>query len=153
MTHRQIHPEGKSSIQPSREAHPRSRSHESGLCSKAHHMPNAHQLAPPIDFLYLPVDQAHCHLPPAYVAPPPTHLSPVSKMSGERIEVLLEAITGEERETVGSQELSERMEKQVRRMLGAGSQVEHGHKLGARTNGQPKPEHLCTAAEPCANLV
>jgi hypothetical protein len=45
------------------------------------------------------------------------------------------------------------MDEQVRRILCAGPQMEHGQNLGARIDGQPQPEHLCGDAEPCANFV
>ena len=38
-------------------------------------------------------------------------------------------------------------------MLGAGTQMQHGHNLGARIDGQPQPEDLCGAAEPGSNFV
>ena len=69
-------------------------------------MRDPNQLAPPVAFLHLAVDQPRCHLPLAHVAPALTHLKPPSKMSRERIEVEIEPVTGEEREAVGNQELS-----------------------------------------------
>ncbi len=49
------------------------------------------------DFLHLTIDQSSRHLPPKRFPPSPTHLEPLSKMGRERIEVDIQAITGEER--------------------------------------------------------
>ena len=38
-------------------------------------------------------------------------------------------------------------------VLRAGTQLEHGKNLGARIHGQPQPEHLAGAAQPCAQFV
>ena len=45
------------------------------------------------------------------------------------------------------------MDDPMRRVLRAGAQIQHGQNLGARIDGQPEPEHLCGAAQPCANFV
>jgi hypothetical protein len=45
------------------------------------------------------------------------------------------------------------MDDPMGHMLCAGTQREHGKKLGARVDGQPQPEHLCGAAEPGAQFV
>ena len=37
--------------------------------------------------------------------------------------------------------------------LGARTQLEHGENLGARVDGQPQPEHLCTAAQSCSQFI
>jgi len=66
---------------------PRSRGFESVLCSKSHHRRDAHQLASPVAFFHLAVDQTRRYVPSAYVAPLATHLAPVSKMGRERIKV------------------------------------------------------------------
>src|SRR5512142_2782452 len=72
-------------------------------------------------FLHLAVDQAHCHLPLTYF---PT-LDPLSKMSCQSIKVQIQAITGEDGEAVGRQELSQGVDEQVRRMLCSGTQMQH----------------------------
>jgi hypothetical protein len=38
-------------------------------------------------------------------------------------------------------------------VLCAGTQMEHGNKLGARVDGQPEPQHLCSSAEPRSQFV
>jgi hypothetical protein len=38
-------------------------------------------------------------------------------------------------------------------MLGARTQLEHRKKLGARTDGQPQPEHLSGATQPGAQFI
>ena len=55
-------------------------------------MPDADQLAPPVAFFYLAVDQTCRHLPSEDSAPLATHLEPVPKMSRQRIKVEIEAL-------------------------------------------------------------
>ncbi len=38
-------------------------------------------------------------------------------------------------------------------VLGAGTEMEHGHKLRERIDGQPEPDHLCRAAQPGSQFV
>ena len=61
-------------------------------------------------------------------------------MSRERIEVEIEPVTGKERETVRSQEVSQGMNEQVCCMLGARPQLERGDNLGASINRQPEKD-------------
>src|SRR5215467_1613036 len=77
------------------------------LCPQSHYVRDPHQLAPLVSFLHLTIDQARRHLPLASLPSFATHLEPLSKMSRQRIKVKIQAITGEERQTVGSQELSQ----------------------------------------------
>ncbi len=98
-------------------------------------MRDAHELASPVAFFHLAVDQAHCHLPPEDFAPSATHLAPVSKMGRESIEIEIEPVTRKERETTRSRDLSQGMDEQMSHVLCAGTQLEHGKKLGARING------------------
>src|SRR5262245_48989805 len=37
--------------------------------------------------------------------------------------------------------------------LGAGAQMQDWDNFGERVNGQPQPEGVCTAPQPCANFV
>src|SRR6266699_3776201 len=62
-------------------------------------MGHPHQLAPPIAFFHLAIDQARRHLPPEDFPPSTSHISPLPKMSREGIKVEIQAITREERET------------------------------------------------------
>ena len=66
---------------------------------------------------------------------------------------MIEAVTGKERDATRSQALAERVDEQVRRMLGAGTQMQHGQKLGARIDGQPQPKHLSGTAQPGAQFI
>ncbi|SRR5258708_7776733 len=100
MADGQIHSLNKSGVQPSREAQSLQSDLESRLCPKAHHMRDLDQLTLSVTFLYLAVDQARRYLPST------PHFSPPSKMSCQSIEVHIEAITGEERQVVRSQDLS-----------------------------------------------
>ena len=38
-------------------------------------------------------------------------------------------------------------------VLDAGTEMEHGHKLRERIDGQPEPDHLCGAAQPGSQFV
>jgi hypothetical protein len=68
---------------------PRPRDRESGLCPKAHHRCDPNQLAPPVAFFHLAVDQTHRHLPLASMLPSLNHLKPLAKMGCEGIKVHL----------------------------------------------------------------
>jgi len=72
---------------------------------------NPYQFAPAVAFLHLAVDQAWLHLPLANVAASPTQGEPLTKVGRERIKVELASVTGEERETAGSQDLSESVDE------------------------------------------
>ncbi len=87
MTDGQVYPFNKGSIQPSREAHPLQGSLESGLGPQAHHVGHPNQLASPVTFLHLAVDQARRHLPSAHIAPATTQREPLAKVGRESREV------------------------------------------------------------------
>jgi hypothetical protein len=74
-------------------------------------------------------------------------------MSREGREVQIEAITGEQRQTIMGQKPLQGVDEHMRRMLCAGTQMQHGQKLCAGVDGQPQPEHLGGAAKPCANFI
>ena len=96
------------------------------------------QLAPLVAFFHLPIDQAHRHLPLACFPHLAAHLEPLSKVSGEGIEVHIEAITGEEWQAVRSQELSQGVDNHMCHVLCAETQIEHGKNLRVRINSQPE---------------
>src|SRR5215469_17422603 len=112
MTHREIHPFNKSSIESSCQTQSLQGGLQSGACSKAHHVRHTNQLAPLVAFLHLAVDQARCHLPLAHFPPSPLHLPPLTKVSRERIEVEIKLITGKEREATRNQGLAQGVQKQ-----------------------------------------
>ena len=87
VTDGQIHPFDESGVEPSRQAQPLQGGREICLCPQAHHRRNSHELAPPIAFLHLAIDQARRHLPLAHVPPSPTSCEPLAKMGCEGIEV------------------------------------------------------------------
>ena len=74
-------------------------------------------------------------------------------MSREGREVQIEAITGEQRQTIMGQKPLQGVDEHMRRMLCAGTQMQHGQKLCAGVDGQPQLEHLGGAAKPCANFI
>jgi hypothetical protein len=106
MADRQIHPLDESGVESSREA----QSLQSGLeicqCPQAHDRRDSHQFASLVAFLHLTVDQLRRHLPPKCFPPSATHLKLVSKMGGQGIEIQIETITREERETARGQDPS-----------------------------------------------
>jgi hypothetical protein len=110
-----------------------------------------HQLAPPVAFFHLAIDQAHRHLPLACFPPSTTYGELLAKMGCQGIEVHIEAITGEEREAARSQELSQGVDNPMCHVLRARTEMEHGKKLGAGIDGQP--QHLCGAAQLGAQFV
>jgi hypothetical protein len=146
VTYRQIHSLDESRVQSSREAHPLQSGLESGTCSKAHDVRNPHQLALPVAFLHLSVNQSFRHLPLACFPLSMIHLAPVSKMGRESIEVEIEPVTRKEWEATRSQEFSQGVDDPMRCVLRAGAQIKHGQKLCAGVDSQLQPEYLCTAA-------
>ncbi len=74
-------------------------------------------------------------------------------MSGEGVEVYMQAITGEDWEAARSQHVSQGVNEQMRRVLRSRAQMEHGKNLRERVNGEPKPQHLCGAPKPGAQFV
>ncbi len=61
-------------------------------------------------------------------------------MSREGREVQIEAITGEQRQTIMGQKPLQGVDEQMRRMLCAGTQMQHGQKLCAGVDGQPQKD-------------
>src|SRR5437868_6388240 len=116
-------------------------------------MPDTHQLASPVDFLHLTVDQLSRHLPPKHLPPSPKHLEPLSKMSRECIKVEIESITGKEWDAPRRQALLESMDEPMGHGLGARAEVKRRKNLGERIDRQPDPENLMGAAEPGAQFV
>jgi hypothetical protein len=106
MAEGQIHSLDKSGAYPPRGAQSLQYSFESGLCPRAHHVRDPHQLAPSVTFLHLAVDQACLHLSPTCFPTSTTQDEPVSNMSGEGREIPIEPVTRKEREAARSQELS-----------------------------------------------
>src|SRR2546429_148528 len=153
MTHRQIHLFDKRRVQPSREAYPLQDDLEIGWCPEAHHVRDPNQPAPLIAFFHLAIDQARRHLPLLHLPSSTTHLEPLTEVSRQRIEVEVEPITGEKRQTVRDQALSQNVDDRMRHVLRAGTQLEHRQNLGAGIDDQPQPQNLLGAAQPGAQLV
>ncbi|TMD44115.1 MAG: hypothetical protein E6I90_10015 [Chloroflexi bacterium] len=153
MTHRQIHPFDKRRVQPSREASPLQDDLEIAWCPEAHHVRDPNQPAPLIAFFHLAIDQARRHLPLLHLPSSTTHLEPLTEVSRQRIEVEVEPITGEKRQTVRDQALSQNVDDRMRHVLRAGTQLEHRQNLGAGIDDQPQPQNLLGAAQPGAQLV
>jgi hypothetical protein len=62
-------------------------------------------------------------------------------------------VNSKEWQAARSQVLSQGVDEQVRGMLCTWTQMEHRNKLGARIDGEPEPQHLFSAAQPCAQFV
>src|SRR5947209_19436552 len=116
-------------------------------------MRHAYQLAPPVAFFHLAVDQTWLHPPPAHSAPALTHLEPLPKMSGQCIKVQIQAIAREEWNAARSHELSQGMDDAMGHVLCSGAELKHRKNYGARINAQPEPLHLPMAAQPRAQFV
>ena len=72
MSDGQVHPFNKSGVESSRETQSLQVGRESGLCSKPHHVRDPHQLASPVAFFHLVVDQTRRHLyglPSSWLSP------------------------------------------------------------------------------------
>jgi hypothetical protein len=106
------------------------------------------QLPPSVVFLHLTIDQAWFHMPPEHIAPSATQREPLAKVGRQCIKVEIEAVTGEERETAGSQDLSESVDELMGHGLCSGTELKHGQNFGARIDGQPQLKHLGGAAQP-----
>ena len=89
-------------------------------------MRDPHQLAPPIAFFHLAIDQACHQLPPKDFPTSTSHISPLPKMSREGIKVVIQAITREEWETARGQDVSQGVDDGMRSVLRAGTEMEHG---------------------------
>ena len=74
-------------------------------------------------------------------------------MGRERIEIHIQAITGEEWKATRGQTLSQGVDEQVGHVLCAWTELEDGKNLGERIDGQPQPEYLCGAAQPGSDFV
>lgn len=94
-TQREIDPLDTGRVHSSRKAQSLQGLCEGGGCSQADHLSDSHQLAPLIAFLG--AGQRARLSPPATVSSAPSFLEPIPKMSGEGVEVRIEAITGEDR--------------------------------------------------------
>ena len=74
-------------------------------------------------------------------------------MSRQSIKVEIEPITGEEREAIGSQDLSQGVDHPMSHVLGAGTELKHRQNLGARVDRHPQPEHVLRAAQPGSQFI
>ena len=95
-------------------------------------MRHSYQLAPPVAFLHLTVDQSCLHLPAA-------QSRPLAKVGGEGIKVEIEPIIGEERKAVRSKALSQRVDEPMGHGLCSGAKLKHGKELRQGIDGQPQP--------------
>ncbi len=71
-------------------------------------------------------------------------------MGCQRIEVQVQAITGEKGDTARGQHLSERVNEQMRHVLRSRAELKHRKNLREGINGQPEPQHMLGAPEPCS---
>src|SRR5215467_5550732 len=93
MSDSEIHSLDESGIESTRETQSLQGSREFCQCPKAHQVCDPHQLALPVAFFHLAVDQACRHLPLAHFPPSMKRYEPLSKMGCQGIEVHIETIT------------------------------------------------------------
>jgi len=74
-------------------------------------------------------------------------------VGGEGIEVQVQAITGEKRDAVRGQDLSQRVDEPMSHGLAARAELKHRNNLGERIDGQPEPENLVGSAQPGAQFI
>jgi hypothetical protein len=74
-------------------------------------------------------------------------------MSGQRVEVEIEAIAGEDRQAARSQVPSQGVDNGMSHGLRARIELEHGQNLRARINDQTQPEHVSGATQSGSNFV
>jgi negative regulator of sigma E activity len=74
-------------------------------------------------------------------------------MSGESIEVHIQAITGEDWEAARCQNLSQGVNDPMRRVLRARAQMEHRKKLRAGVDDEPEPQHVLATPEPRSQFI
>jgi len=91
-----------------------------------------------IGFLDLAVQQVERHLPTEFAR---SHIrDPLTEMGGDRIEVEVEAVTGEDRQTARSQDERDGVKQSIGHVLGAWTELECRDQLGGRVKGDPHPQ-------------
>ena len=76
------------------------------------------------------------------VSAPPDARDPLAEMCGQSVEVVIETITGKDRDAAEGQSLVEVMDDRMRSILGARSEMEGGNQFGDWIDGQPEPQHM-----------
>ncbi len=74
-------------------------------------------------------------------------------MSGEGVEVGMEAITGEEGQAARSQLLAQAVDEQLSHSVGARTELQHWNAFGKWIDGHPEPQDLGVAAQPRAEFI
>jgi hypothetical protein len=74
-------------------------------------------------------------------------------MGSQRIEIHIQAITREEREAARDQDLTQRVDHGMGRVLCAETQMEDGKNLRTGVDRQPQPQDVCIAAQPGTQFV
>lgn len=99
----------------------------------------------------LPIEKPSVNLP--LKGMPPNDLNPSAEVGGERIEVQLQAITGEYGETIPCQHFHKCMYNGMGRGLSARPNFEHGDNFGARVDSEPNPESVSALTGLGAKLI
>ncbi len=68
-------------------------------------------------------------------------------MSGEGVEIGIEAVAGEEGQAARSQLLSQAVDEQMSHTMGARTQLPHWNTFGEWIDGHPEPQDLGMAAQ------
>jgi hypothetical protein len=115
---------------------------------------DANQLAPPVAFFHLAVDQTSRHLPLSHSPPATTRLAsqwPKWAVRAEKYKFNPSLVKSGIQK--GGQDVSQGVDDAMRGVLRAGTQMQDGKKLCARVDDKPEPRHLFGATEPCAQFV
>ncbi len=150
---RQVHPLDERRIHPAGPAQRLQRFFKGFPGSQPHHLLDLDQFASPMLLLHLTVEQACLHLPLRLPLPAPNGLDPLPKMGGQRVEIGVDPIAGEDWQTPRSQEGLQTVDQQVRHVVGARAQLEHRNAFGERIKGHSEPQHLRVAPQARAHLI
>jgi hypothetical protein len=100
-----------------------------------HHLRDPYQPASSVALLHLTVDQLRRHLPPEDFPSSATQHEPLTKVSGEGIEVEIEPVTREKGDATRSQDLSQGVDHGMGCILCARTELKHRNSLGEGIDG------------------
>src|SRR5262249_55983620 len=90
---------------------------------------------------------------PLWLSAAPSPRDPLPKMRGQRIEIGIETIAREQRQTPRSQVLAQTMDQQVGHFVRTWSKLDLRNTLGEGIQSDPQPQHLRVAAQAGAYFV
>ena len=74
-------------------------------------------------------------------------------MSGEGVEIGIEAVAGKEGQAARNQLLAQAVDEQLGHPVGARTELQHGNACGERIDVDPEPQDLGVAAQPRAEFI